>query len=82
MYPCHPGYGHGKRMDRYRANDYGNGYLLVVYDKDTYAYVPELTGMPQSQAVAPFLPPVNEQGIKVTWKNRTEISLMTEKRMN
>ena len=69
---CHPGYGHGKRMDRYRANDYGNGYLLVVYDKDTYAYVPELTGMPQSQAVAPFLPPVNEQGIKVTWKNHTD----------
>ena len=24
---CHPGYGHGKRMDRYRANDWGNGYL-------------------------------------------------------
>ena len=27
---CHPGYGHGKRVDRYRADDWGNGYLLAV----------------------------------------------------
>ncbi len=69
---CHPGYGHGKRMDRYRANDYGNGYLLVVYDKNTYAYVPELTGMPQTQAVAPFLPPVEEKGISIQWLKHTD----------
>ena len=24
---CHPGYGHGKRMERYRWDDWGNGYL-------------------------------------------------------
>ncbi|MDR1585483.1 MAG: hypothetical protein LBS07_04830 [Prevotellaceae bacterium] len=65
---CHPGYGHGKRMDRYRANDYGNSYLLVVIDKDTHAYVPELTGMPQTKAIAPFLPPIEEEGISIEWK--------------
>ena len=27
---CHPGYGHGRRMERYRADDWANGYLLVV----------------------------------------------------
>lgn len=69
---CHPGYGHGKRMDRYRANDYGNGYLLVVFDKDTEAYVPELTGMPQTKAVSPFLPPVDEAGIKIEWLSHTD----------
>ncbi|MDR2085909.1 MAG: c-type cytochrome [Dysgonamonadaceae bacterium] len=64
---CHPGYGHGKRMERYRANDFGNGYLLVVIDeKDNY--VPQLTGMPQTQAVAPFLPPIDEAGINIEWK--------------
>ena len=35
---CHPGYGHGRRMNRYRADDWGNGYLLVVYDRTTDAY--------------------------------------------
>ncbi|MDR1602104.1 MAG: hypothetical protein LBS42_06705 [Tannerella sp.] len=64
---CHPGYGHGKRMDRYRANDFGNGYLLVVTDENDN-YVPQLTGMPQVQAVAPFLPPIDETGIKIEWK--------------
>lgn len=65
---CHPGYGHGKRVETYNANEKGNGYLLVVYDKDTEAYVPELTGMPQTRAVEPFLPPVDERGIKIEWK--------------
>lgn len=63
---CHPGYGHGKRVDQYKA-EYGNSYLLVVYDKDTEAYVPELTGMPQTRAVSPFLPPIDEDGIKLQW---------------
>ncbi|MDR1764261.1 MAG: c-type cytochrome [Dysgonamonadaceae bacterium] len=64
---CHPGYGHGKRMDRYRANDFGNGYLLVVIDENDN-YVSSLTGMPQVQAVAPFLPPVDETKINIEWK--------------
>ena len=28
---CHPSYGHGKRQTEYRANQIGNGYLLVIY---------------------------------------------------
>ena len=40
---CHPGYGHGKRMERYRWNDYGNGYLLVLYDKSYKSYLTSLT---------------------------------------
>ena len=68
---CHPGYGHGKRMERYRAKDFGNGYLLVVVD-DNDNYVPTLTGMPQTQAVPPFLPPIDESGITIEWKNHTD----------
>jgi CxxC motif-containing protein (DUF1111 family) len=68
---CHPGYGHGKRMDRYRANDFGNGYLLVVTD-DNDNYVSSLTGMPQTQAVAPFLPPIDESGITIEWKEHSD----------
>lgn len=60
---CHPGYGHGKRIDRYRADDWGNGYLLVVTDgKDNY--LSSLTGMPQTKAVAPFKAPIDEDKIK------------------
>ena len=34
---CHPNYGHGKRQTEYRANQMGNGYLLVLTDEtDTY----------------------------------------------
>ncbi|MDR1406589.1 MAG: hypothetical protein LBJ23_00910 [Tannerella sp.] len=68
---CHPGYGHGKRMDRYRANDFGNGYLLVVTDENDN-YVSTLTGMPQLQAVAPFLPPIDETGIRIEWKQHVD----------
>lgn len=68
---CHPGYGHGKRMERYRANDFGNGYLLVVTDENDN-YVSALTGMPQTQAVAPYLPPIDESGIKIEWKEYTD----------
>lgn len=68
---CHPGYGHGKRMDRYRAKDHGNGYLLVVTDENDN-FVPQLTGMPQTQAIAPFLPPIDESGIKIEWKEYTD----------
>lgn len=66
---CHPGYGHGRRMSRYNADDHGNGYLLVIFDKDTQAFVPELTGMPQTRAISPYLPPVDEKGINIEWKD-------------
>jgi Predicted thiol oxidoreductase len=68
---CHPGYGHGKRMEQYRANDAGNGYLLVVTDANDN-YVSSLTGMPQTKAVHPFLPPIEESGINIEWKNHTD----------
>ena len=55
---CHPGYGHGKRMDRYAAGDWGNGYLLVVTDQNGN-YVSSLTGMPQTKAVPPFKAPID-----------------------
>ena len=72
---CHPGYGHGKRQLVYEANTaraFGNGYLLVVYyanepGSNDGAYVSEVTGMPQTMAAEPFLPPIDESGIAITW---------------
>ena len=79
---CHPGYGHGKRQVEYIANDarsMGNGYLLVVYkatgeDNNPYGdytndgpYVSEVTGMPQTMAAEPFLPPIDEKQISIIW---------------
>ena len=69
---CHPGYGHGRRMDRYNAEDWGNGYLLVVYDKTNDKYETSVTGMPQTRAVAPFPNPVEESGIHLSWLNYTD----------
>lgn len=72
---CHPGYGHGQWQDRYVANgssSYGNGYLLVAYHptapgSNDGPYVAEVTGMPQTMAADPFLPPIDEKQIKITW---------------
>lgn len=68
---CHPSYGHGKRQDRYRADDMGNGYLLVITD-ETDTYLSSLTGMPQTMAVKPFKAPINEDGIHITWMRATD----------
>lgn len=74
---CHPGYGHGKRMPSYTTSyGNGNGYLLVVYHP-TYEgsndgpYISEVTGMPQTQATSPFLPPIDESQIELRWLNVT-----------
>jgi len=72
---CHPGYGHGKRQLVYEANTsraFGNGYLLVVYyanepGSNDGAYVAEVTGMPQTMAAEPFFPPIDENGISISW---------------
>lgn len=69
---CHPAYGHGKRQNDYKANTYGNGYLLVIFDKDTEAFCPEVTGMPQTKAAEPFKAPIDEDQIKVEWKVATD----------
>lgn len=72
---CHPAYGHGKWQSMYEANTahaFGNGYLLVVYyanepGSNDGAYVSEVTGMPQTMAAEPFLPPIDESGISISW---------------
>ena len=72
---CHPAYGHGQWKATYEANTsnaWGNGYLLVVYyaaDSETNdgAYAAEVTGMPQTMATSPFLPPIDESKISITW---------------
>ena len=68
---CHPAYGHGKRQTEYRANQIGNGYLLVIYHPDTNGYITEVTGMPQTQAMSPFKAPIDESQISIEWKNVT-----------
>jgi CxxC motif-containing protein (DUF1111 family) len=70
---CHPSYGHGKRQTEYRANTIGNGYLLVIYHPSTNAYISEVTGMPQTQAMAPFKAPIDETQIQIDWKPVTEM---------
>ena len=73
---CHPGYGHGKRQSEYRA-EFGNGYLLVIYhpvdgkNSDDGPYVSEVTGMPQTKATYPFLPPIDEEQIDIKWHQVT-----------
>ena len=68
---CHPSYGHGKRQTEYRANTIGNGYLLVIYHPDNNAYISEVTGMPQTAAMAPFKAPIDENQIQIDWKTVT-----------
>lgn len=81
---CHPNYGHGKRKNQYLGDDFGNGYLLVVYhptagvdaNGKAYAansYISEVTGMPQTKAMAPFTAPIDEKQMKIEWK---EVSTM------
>ena len=69
---CHPGYGHGARQNTYSANLQRNGYLLVIYDKKTDAYIRSVAGMPQTGAVKPFKAPVDESQIKIEWRNYTD----------
>ncbi len=69
---CHPNYGHGQRQTTYNANKIGNGYLLVIYDRTTDAYVTSLTGMPQTLAVEPFKAPIDEKQISINWLAYTD----------
>ena len=81
---CHPSYGHGKRQTEYRANQVGNGYLLVVYHPTAgvdgngvsykaNSYITEVTGMPQTQAMSPFKAPIDESQIDIQWKEVTSM---------
>lgn len=69
---CHPNYGHGKRQTSYRASQSGNGYLLVIYDKTTNAYIYSVAGMPQTLAYGPFKAPIDETQIQIEWLNYTD----------
>lgn len=77
---CHPAYGHGKWQEAYTTRyGNGNGYLLAIYHPkgtdDTNSdglsndgsYISEVTGMPQTQATAPFKAPIDENGIHLQW---------------
>ena len=74
---CHPGYGHGKRQEGKYRSVFGNGYLLAIYTPEDGAnsndgnYITEVTGMPQTLATTPFLPPIDESRITIEWKNVT-----------
>ncbi len=69
---CHPGYGHGARQTSYKADNHRNGYLLVVYDKLTNAYIRSVAGMPQTGAVKPFKAPIDESKINISWPDYTD----------
>lgn len=69
---CHPSYGHGKRQTEYKASQMGNGYLLVIYDKQTNGYLTSVTGMPQTKAVEPFKAPIDENQILIDWQPYTD----------
>lgn len=72
-FDCHPEYGHGKRKAQYETRyGNGNGYLLVVYHPTSEGsndggYIKEVTGMPQTQAQSPFLSPIDESQITMSW---------------
>ena len=79
---CHPNYGHGKFQNQYQADQFGNGYLLVIYhptagttaDGKDYAansYISEVTGMPQTKAMTPFSAPIDEKQINIQWNEVT-----------
>lgn len=70
---CHPGYGYGKRTESYNAREYGNGYLLVIFNKETGAYVNNAAGMPQTLASAPFKPSVDQDQISLQWLEYTDL---------
>lgn len=82
---CHPEYGHGKWVSSYETKyGNGNGYLLVVYhpvgaDADNSdgqsndgGFIAEVTGMPQTQATAPFKAPIDESQINLQWNKLTK----------
>ncbi|MDR1021896.1 MAG: c-type cytochrome [Prevotellaceae bacterium] len=77
---CHPSYGgHSQRISgKFDSNDSRNGYLLTIYDPNSPTLAMNttyFTGMPQTRAVLPFKPPIDENkgnGITITWLNHTD----------
>ncbi|MDR1459437.1 MAG: hypothetical protein LBI60_04415 [Bacteroidales bacterium] len=68
---CHPGYGRSKRVTTFNSDEYGNGYLVMIHNPDG-SICSSFTGMLQTRAVPPFLPPVDESGINIVWHEYTD----------
>jgi CxxC motif-containing protein (DUF1111 family) len=68
---CHPGYGRSKRVEQFNSDEYGNGYLVMIHTPDG-KICESFTGMLQTKAIAPYLPPVDESGIHITWHRFTD----------
>lgn len=68
---CHPGYGHSRRVDKFDSNEMGNGYLLMIHNAQGQLH-PDFTGMAQTRAVHPYLPPIDESGIHINWLEYTD----------
>ncbi|MDR0364761.1 MAG: hypothetical protein LBH92_07080 [Bacteroidales bacterium] len=68
---CHPGYGRSRRVDKFDSNEYGNGYLVMIHNPDG-SICQSFTTMLQTRAVEPYLPPVDESGIRINWIEHTD----------
>jgi hypothetical protein len=58
-------------MTRYRADDWGNGYLLAITDQSG-EIITSLSILPHTKAVAPFKPIIDESKIVLNWLNYTD----------
>ena len=68
---CHPGYGRSKRVETFNSEEYGNGYLIMIHEPDG-TFCSSFTGMLQTRATPPYLPPVDEAGIHITWHDHID----------
>jgi CxxC motif-containing protein (DUF1111 family) len=68
---CHPGYGRSKRVTTFNSDEYGNGYLVMIHNPDG-SICSSFTGMLQTKAISPYLPPVDESGMTITWHEFTD----------
>ncbi len=68
---CHPGYGHGSRQTRYRYNDFGNGYLLILADREGLV-LSSLGIVPMTQAVPGLKPMIDERQVRINWLEHTD----------
>ena len=68
---CHPGYGHGKRITTYNTLERGNGCLIIVTDKQGNI-ASSLGLVPNTAALPPFKPMIDESQISIVWTNHTD----------
>lgn len=68
---CHPGYGRGKRITRYRSNEWGNGCLLAITNQEGEV-ISSLSLLPHTLAVEPFKPMIDETKISIKWHEYTD----------